>query len=136
MPRAEGGYESFESDTDAENEGNKNVGWIKSRGMGVFYLLAIAVCYLVVFLAIPEKPALVASIVNGAHAVITFFALHYQRGSVIWTDSGEFDDLTFWQQLDGGFAWTANKKLLMLFPLILSFILEVLYQLSYRSLRI
>ena len=116
--RARQDASDVETDTDAENEANKNAGWIGARGSGVFYVLLLAIVWGLAYILL-EDLVKVATLVNVSHAVVTFFSFHYTKGSQVWTDSGEFDDMTFWQQLDGGYSWTASKKLLMGVPVIL-----------------
>lgn len=47
---------------------------------------------------------------------VTFWALHWAKGSVIGDDQGEYNDKTLWEQLDQGVPWTATKKFLLFVP--------------------
>ncbi len=50
---------------------------------------------------------------------MSFYALHWKRGSPVWEDQGEHIDRTVWEQIDNGVAFTDSKKFLMLVPLLL-----------------
>ena len=55
-----------------------------------------------------------------AHAVvdsqITFWALHWNRGSPVWTDQGEYIENTVWEQIDNGVPWTLTRKIFIVIP--------------------
>lgn len=50
---------------------------------------------------------------------ITFIAFHWNRGSPMWEDQGEFIDKTLWEQIDNGVPWTDTRKYLMVVPILL-----------------
>lgn len=50
---------------------------------------------------------------------ITFIAFHWNRGSPMWEDQGEFIDKTLWEQIDNGVPWTDTRKFLMVVPILL-----------------
>lgn len=50
---------------------------------------------------------------------LSFIGLHWARGTPIWEDQGEFEELTVWEQVDNGIPWTMTKKVLMIIPVIL-----------------
>jgi hypothetical protein len=115
-------YDSFESDTDAENEANKNAGWMKTRYWSVFYVGCLLLVSFVLYILLDENKPLVATVVNVAHGIITFVSFHYRKGTELGGVEDtliEYEDLTFWQQLDGGYSWTMNKKMLTIIPLAL-----------------
>ena len=37
----------------------------------------------------------------------------------MWMYQGQYDDQTFWEQLDGGKPWTKARKMLMVIPMVL-----------------
>ena len=119
---ARGNYDSFESDTDAENEANKNAGWMRTKYWEVFYIFSILLLSFLVYIVTDENKLLSATIINVTHGVITFYSMHYRKGTELGGADdtlNDYDDLTFWQQLDGGYSWTWNKKVLMLIPLVM-----------------
>jgi hypothetical protein len=102
----------------ASEEGNKNVSFINARGFWVFYGLLVLVCRLVLWLLpIPQRYA--ATLLAMIHAVLSFRLLHWNKGSIVVEDSGEYEELTFWEQIDDGNQFTGNKKMFMLIPIFL-----------------
>ena len=49
----------------------------------------------------------------------TFILFHWIKGSPDENTQGEYNSLTFWEQLDAGVPWTYNKKFLTLVPTLL-----------------
>lgn len=56
---------------------------------------------------------------------LSFVGLHWARGTPIWEDQGEFEDLTVWEQVDNGIPWTTTKKVLMIIPVLLYVIIQL-----------
>lgn len=52
-------------------------------------------------------------------AQLSFFILHQSKGVPMWMYQGQYDDQTFWEQLDGGKPWTKARKMLMVIPMVL-----------------
>lgn len=50
---------------------------------------------------------------------ITFWALHWARGSPVWEDQGAHIDHTVWEQIDNGVPWTDTRKFCMIVPIVL-----------------
>lgn len=53
------------------------------------------------------------------HGVVTYYLLHWHKGSPIIADQGKYDKLTFWEQLDDGVQNTNNRKFFTLVPVVL-----------------
>mmetsp|Transcript_14967 Transcript_14967/g.47727 ORF Transcript_14967/g.47727 Transcript_14967/m.47727 type:complete len:178 (-) Transcript_14967:114-647(-) len=99
-----------ELSTEAENP-NRNVNWLSSKGTWLFYVFAVLFTQFVVSFFVPAGPAW--SITHLLHGLTTFFAFHWNKGSPVQEDQGEYNDKTLWEQLDGGVPWTAHKKFLI-----------------------
>ena len=117
---------NMESDTDAENEINTNAG-IMSTGAGTFYITSCVIVSVVLsFVVLNEDSttnwALTMSYLNVAHGLITLYALHWTKGSVVEADQGEYDELTWWEQVDGGIYWTKTKRFLTIVPCVIFYI--------------
>lgn len=57
---------------------------------------------------------------NAAFGVqVTFYFFHWTKGSPDEFSQGEWNGLTFWEQLDAGVPWTKTKKFLMIVPTVL-----------------
>lgn len=50
---------------------------------------------------------------------ITFYFFHWTKGSPDDMTQGEWNGLTFWEQLEAGVPWTKTKKFLMVVPTVL-----------------
>lgn len=55
----------------------------------------------------------------GMAGQITFYFFHWTKGSPDDMSQGEWNGLTFWEQLDAGVPWTKTKKFLMVVPTVL-----------------
>ena len=98
-------------------ETNKNVNWLSSPWFWLAYVLLLCSIRFAIYLFTPpnnEKWGWTA--LNLTHGVISFYALHWKRGSPIWEDQGEYIGETVWEQVDNGVAFTPSRKFLMLVP--------------------
>uniref|UniRef100_A0A7S1G9T5 ORM1-like protein 3 n=1 Tax=Bicosoecida sp. CB-2014 TaxID=1486930 RepID=A0A7S1G9T5_9STRA len=105
-----------------EAEDNRNVDWVSSRGVWLFYVLLVAGFRL----ALWALPATVVSwplgwtLTHIAHFLAQFFGFHWSKGTPTSdVDQGAYNELTFWEQLDRGRPWTATKKFFVVVPVIL-----------------
>ena len=116
----------MESDTDAENEINKNAG-IMSTGAGTFYIISCLVVTTTLSFVVSNPDgttnwAFTLTYLNVAHGLVTLYALHWKKGSVVEADQGEYDELTWWEQVDGGIYWTKTKRFLTIVPCCIFYI--------------
>ena len=44
------------------------------------------------------------------HSVVTFYLFHWKKGSPVQADQGDYDSLTWWEQMDGEVQNTSNRK--------------------------
>lgn len=96
---------------------NKNVEWINSRGAWTFYIALILLNWLV--LSTVMTPGYAWTYVHLMHGVLTYYLLHWHKGSPIDMDQGKYDKLTFWEQLDDGVQNTTNRKFFTAVPVVL-----------------
>jgi len=109
-----------ESSATLSNMDNRNVEWINYPGTWVFYMFLIWMTKIMLgFLMSPEDTWTTTHIIHGS---ISFLALHWVKGSPDGSSQGEYNSLTFWEQLDGGASWTKNKKLFAVTEAILCLI--------------
>jgi hypothetical protein len=50
---------------------------------------------------------------------ITFYLLHWRKGSPFGEDQGIYDRLTMWEQIDDGVQFTRTKKFFTAVPVVL-----------------
>ena len=48
---------------------------------------------------------------------VSFYLLHWKKGTPVYYDQGKYDHLTFWEQIDGGSQFTSNKKFFTIIPI-------------------
>lgn len=114
----------MEDKVDLSVSTNKNVNWMDSRGFWTFYILLLSVLYIAMPIFVPTRDAWTA--VSIIHGVISFLIMHWIKGSPDDTNSmGDYRELTFFEQIDEGHAWTGNKKFLMIVPTVLFMLASV-----------
>jgi hypothetical protein len=96
---------------------NRNTEWLNQRAAWAFYVILILVCWLVT--ASFTDPGMAWTYVHLGHGVITYFLLHWNKGSPIQDDQGIYDNLTFWEQIDDGVQGTATRKFFTVVPVLL-----------------
>jgi len=87
------------------------------------------------YLAVNHKalcPNAVQTLTPVAISQITYLMFHWATGIPFGSEmhAGAYDDLTFWEQIDGGEQYTPAKKFLICTPIVLYVI-----SLSHRSFR-
>ena len=105
------------------HEINKNVNWIGKRFYVFYTFVILAGAFIVYFFF--ARPGIVTfyqgcTIVHVGHGLISFAMMHLFQGAPgELRDQGEYHDMSWWEQLEGGLPWTLHKKILMLVPLLL-----------------
>ena len=66
------------------------------------------------------SPAQGFTFVHACHGVVNFVIMHYMAGTPgELQDQGEYNKLTWWEQLDDGNQWTFARKLFIIIPIVL-----------------
>jgi hypothetical protein len=97
---------------------NKNVQWLSYPAIWAFYISLLLCLWLAVSVVFKDS-GLAWTYVHLIHGVISYYLLHWQKGSAVFDDQGKYDYLTIWEQLDNGTYATWNRKLLAVVPLVL-----------------
>lgn len=110
-----------------EETPNKNTDWLDDRGFWVWYVILVfvlrffvtATCWVLASSQWANKYGY--SCVHIAHAVVTFILIHAVKGTPFWSseDQGQYDNDTFWEQIDHGRQNTWNRKLFTIIPVVL-----------------
>jgi hypothetical protein len=79
-------------------ESNKNVDWMQSRFWWPVYISMIVVARAIA-LFVPASRAWQWTAVHVLHGILTYWALHFNRGSPLWEDQGEHIKQTVWEQV-------------------------------------
>lgn len=96
---------------------NKNVNWISSPGAWVFYMSLILLGWLSLSLVVDSGTAW--TYIHLLHGLVTYYLLHWNKGSPVEMDQGKYDSQTFWEQLDDGVQYTPNRKFFTAVPVVL-----------------
>jgi hypothetical protein len=134
-------FKRVPSDGDLDSLSNKNVNWIGPRFFA-FYAFGVVVYEFLVRVVLVNMFHLLTqaqgwTLVHATHGLINFVVMHYVTGTPgELQDQGEYSNLTWWEQLDGGMQWTMAHKALMTIPLVLFLVTSHLteYELSHLIL--
>jgi hypothetical protein len=96
---------------------NKNVNWLDCPGSWTFIGVLIFLSWLVISTWV--EPGMAWTYVHIGHGIISYYLLHWNKGSPVEADQGEYDRLTFWEQLDDGVQGTAKRKFFITIPVVL-----------------
>lgn len=119
---------------------NKNVNWVGKR-FYVFYVFVLLVASYVCHVLLVDRLLTwdqAWTLVNVVHGIINFTVMHYFTGVPADLDNDEFHQLTWWEQLDDGVAWTSKKRNLIVISVLLFLIVSQLteYKLRYLFLNV
>jgi len=76
----------------------KTAAWAFLAGILLLTWLAAAA-------ALGDAPGPAWTVVHLAHAAVSFYLLHWAKGSPVPADQGKYDALTFWEQVRGEEVW-------------------------------
>jgi len=93
------------------------VEWINANGAWTFYITLIVLSWLLCSLYVDSGMAW--TYVHLGHGLLSYYLLHWNKGSPIQSDQGKYDKLTFWEQLDDGVQNTRNRKFFTTVPVML-----------------
>ncbi|CAG9461860.1 unnamed protein product [Pedinophyceae sp. YPF-701] len=96
---------------------NKNVDFIGAKGSWAMYMVLVAMLWAACAAVMEPGTAIVCTHIS--HAVITFFLLHWVKGTPIPGDQGKYNQLTLWEQVDEGVQGTPNRKFATVVPALL-----------------
>ena len=96
---------------------NKNTNWLDSSSAWLWYVSLIVATWLALSVVMDGGKAW--TYVHLLHGVITFYLLHWNKGSPVQEDQGKWDALTFWEQLDDGIQGTTTRKFFTVVPVVL-----------------
>jgi len=107
-------------------DNRRNTDWIGENGFWLFYALLIFIIRLLVGLGLliftSKQSHYTWTIVNGGHALITFYIMHWAKGTPFWLpaeDQDRSDSETFWEQIDFGRQYTQKRKIFTIIPVVI-----------------
>eukprot|EP01084_Bolivina_argentea_P017499 32686_1 len=98
---------------------NLSVTFADGYAFWLYYLCILFVFWYTLFLFpfLRVWPAL--TIINIFHAILSFYFMHWKRGTADAFDAGRFDRYTFWEMLDDGKQYTPARKFFTVVPIVL-----------------
>lgn len=97
---------------------NKTVSWLNSPAVWPLYIGLVLVSWLGMS-ALTDDAGMAWTYVHLIHGVITYYCLHWSKGSIDSEDQGKYSLLTFWEQVDNQAYGTHNRKFFALVPVVL-----------------
>ncbi|CUM46550.1 uncharacterized protein AC631_05694 [Debaryomyces fabryi] len=111
--------DTLETKIDQSLNPNVNANWVHSKGAWVIHIV------LILFLKIFFNFITVLNndwkwtLTNLTYNIGSYIMFHQVKGTPFEFNSGAYDDLTMWEQIDNGDQYTPTKKFLMLVPISL-----------------
>jgi len=97
---------------------NPNVSWYNKKRVWAVYILLISIVRFT-FALFHIEPALAWTLTNVLHSTLSFFCLHWNKGSPFPHLNTKKDRLTIWEQIDNEKQYTPTKKVFTAIPIIL-----------------
>lgn len=118
--------ETLEQISDQASLPNLNANWTNAKGAWTIHFVLIA-CLKIFYDVIPGVSQETSwTLTNITYMVGSYIMFHYVRGVPFEFNSGAFDNLNMWEQIDNGAQYTPTKKFLLSVPIVL-FLLSTHY---------
>merc|ERR1719384_69512 len=110
---------------------NLSVNFAEGKAFWLYYLCIVFVCWYTLFLfpIFQIWPAL--TMVNLMHCAVTFYMMHWKRGTPDAFDAGRDEAYTFWEMFEGGNQFTPGRKFFTMVPIAL--FLMACYECEWRK---
>lgn len=109
--------ETFEEKIDQESTPNLNANWVHSKGAWIIHIVIILILKLFFDLVPGLSNEISWSLTNATYVIGSYIMFHYVKGTPFDFNSGAYDNLTMWEQLDEGDFYTPSKKFLVGVPI-------------------
>lgn len=118
--------ETLEQISDQAALPNLNANWTNAKGAWTIHIVLIA-CAKIFFDVVPGVSQETSwTLTNLTYMFGSYIMFHYVRGVPFEFNSGAFDNLNMWEQIDNGAQYTPTKKFLLSVPIVL-FLLSTHY---------
>ncbi|KAG8760266.1 hypothetical protein FRC14_003564 [Serendipita sp. 396] len=107
---------------------NPNAEWVNSKGAWIIHPILILAGKLCLDIIPGMTQQASWTVVTLGYLAISYLMFHWATGIPFHSEmhAGAYDDLTFWEQIDGGEQYTPAKKFLICTPIVL-FLLSTHY---------
>ncbi|GAA5866735.1 hypothetical protein JCM3774_001976 [Rhodotorula dairenensis] len=113
--------ETYDDQLDQGALTNVNAEWVNSKGAWLIHVVLIALAIVLLETIPGMSQDLTWSIVNLGYLFMSYVIFHYVTGVPfdMTNNSGVYDNLTLWEQIDSGAQYTPAKKWLTTLPIVL-----------------
>lgn len=98
---------------------NVNANWVHSKGAWIIHIVLIIALKLVFNFVSVLDNNWNWTLTNLVYNIGSYIMFHQVKGTPFEFNSGAYDDLTLWEQIDNGDQYTPTKKFLTLVPISL-----------------
>ena len=109
--------ETIEEQSDQSALPNHNTSWVNYKGAWVIHFVLIAVAKITFDLIPGMTQDLSWTLTNLSYMAGSYIMFHYVTGIPWEFNSGAFDNLNMWEQMDNGDQYTPAKKFLTFVPI-------------------
>ncbi|KAF2690020.1 ORMDL-domain-containing protein [Lentithecium fluviatile CBS 122367] len=111
--------ESIEQLNDQSALPNLNAEWVNAKGAWVIHLVLIVIGKILFDIMPGVSQETSWTLTNISYMAGSYLMFHYVRGVPFDFNSGAYDNLNMWEQIDNGDQYTPAKKFLMFVPIAL-----------------
>lgn len=109
--------DNLETKIDQVLNPNVNANWVHFKGAWIIHIVLIVLCRVVYnFITVLDNDWK-WTLTNLTYNIGLYIMFHQVKGTPFEFNSGAYDDLTMWEQIDNGDQYTPTKKFLMLMPI-------------------
>lgn len=117
---------TFDELQDQGAENNHNSDWVSGKGAWSIHIVMILLAKIFYNTLPGVSQELGWTLTNLSYMAASYLMFHYVRGVPFDFNSGAFDQLNMWEQMDNGVQYTPAKKFLTAVPIVL-FLLSTHY---------
>lgn len=110
---------------------NVNANWVHYKGAWVIHIVLIVLLKIFFNLILVLDNDWKWTLTNLSYNIGLYIMFHQVKGTPFEFNSGAYDNLTMWEQIDNGDQYTPTKKFLMLVPIGLFLVLT--HYLNYKG---
>ncbi|GMG40606.1 unnamed protein product [Ambrosiozyma monospora] len=120
------GPETFETKQDQDIQDNMNATWVHFKGAWLIHFVILTMLKITYDLIPTISNELSWTLTNVTYCIGSYIMFHQIKGTPFDFNSGAYDNLTMWEQIDNGDQYTPVKKFLMGVP-IFTFLISTHY---------
>ncbi|KAF2116136.1 ORMDL family-domain-containing protein [Lophiotrema nucula] len=111
--------ESLEQLSDQSALPNLNAQWVNAKGAWLIHLVLIGLAKILFDIVPGVSQETSWTLTNISYMFGSYLMFHYVRGVPFDFNSGAYDNLNMWEQIDNGDQYTPAKKFLLVVPILL-----------------